>query len=241
MPLSDPALRVLGSLLEKERTTPDAYPLSTGALVAACNQRTAREPVMDLHLREVEEGLQQLRDRGLASTVRASGERVPKHHQRFTDALSLTAREAAVMAVLMLRGSQTAGELRTRTERYVSFPDVDAVLDTLARLAERPTPLVRNRGRRPGQSQDRWAQTLGGDETAMRPRVRPTNDREVGAEERAEVGAEVRAQVRAQSASVDAGVSSTAEDPGSSPLVQQLLDRLEALERRVAALEAEDD
>ncbi|MDZ7708461.1 MAG: YceH family protein [Trueperaceae bacterium] len=218
MPLSDPALRVLGSLLEKERTTPDAYPLSTQALVAACNQRTAREPVMDLHLREVEEGLQQLRDRGLAATVRASGERVPKHRQRFTDALSLTAREAALMAVLMLRGSQTAGELRTRTERYVQFPDVDTVLATLARLAERPTPLVRNRGRRPGQSQDRWTQTLGSDETAMQPRVRAASDR-----------------------GPDTEASSTASDAEPSPLVQQLLDRVDALERRVAALEADAD
>jgi len=237
MPLSDPALRVLGSLLEKERTTPDAYPLSTGALVAACNQRTARDPVMDLHLREVEEGLQQLRDRGLASTVRASGERVPKHRQRFTDALSLTPREAAVMAVLMLRGAQTAGELRTRTERYVSFPDVDAVLDTLARLAERPTPLVRNRGRRPGQSQDRWAQKLGGDETAMRPRVRAPGDPEQGAEPHPEEHAEERAA----RATAGEAVSELATEDGSSPAIRRLLERVEALERRVAALESEDD
>ena len=237
MPLSDPALRVLGSLLEKERTTPDAYPLSTGALVAACNQRTAREPVMDLHLREVEEGLQQLRDRGLAATVRASGERVPKHRQRFTDALSLTPREAAVMAVLMLRGAQTAGELRTRTERYVSFPDVDAVLDTLARVAERPTPLVRNRGRRPGQSQDRWAQTLGGDETAMRPRVRAPGDPEQGAEPHPEEHAEERAA----RATAGEAVSELATEDGSSPAIRRLLERVEALERRVAALESEDD
>jgi len=115
----------------------------------------------------------------------------------------------------------------------VSFPDVDAVLDTLARLAERPTPLVRNRGRRPGQSQDRWVQTLGGDETAMRPRVRAAGDQEAGAEE--------LPGARGQRASVGAGVSSTAHDDSSSPLVQQLLDRLEALERRVAALEAEND
>ena len=237
MPLSDPALRVLGSLLEKERTTPDAYPLSTGALVAACNQRTARDPVMDLHLREVEEGLQQLRDRGLAATVRASGERVPKHRQRFTDALSLTPREAAVMAVLMLRGAQTAGELRTRTERYVSFPDVDAVLDTLARVAERPTPLVRNRGRRPGQSQDRWAQTLGGDETAMRPRVRAPGDPEQGAEPHPEEHAEERAA----RATAGEAVSELATEDGSSPAIRRLLERVEALERRVAALESEDD
>ena len=237
MPLSDPALRVLGSLLEKERTTPDAYPLSTGALVAACNQRTARDPVMDLHLREVEEGLQQLRDRGLAATVRASGERVPKHRQRFTDALSLTPREAAVMAVLMLRGAQTAGELRTRTERYVSFPDVDAVLDTLARLAERPTPLVRNRGRRPGQSQDRWAQKLGGDETAMRPRVRAPGDPEQGAEPHPEEHAEERAA----RATAGEAVSELATEDGSSPAIRRLLERVEALERRVAALESEDD
>lgn len=233
MPLSDPALRVLGSLLEKERTTPDAYPLSTQALVAACNQRTAREPVMELHLREVEEGLQQLRDRGLAATIRASGERVPKHRQRFTDALSLTPREAAVMAVLMLRGPQTAGELRTRTERYVSFPDVDAVLDTLARLAERPTPLVRNRGRRPGQSQDRWAQTLGGDEEAMRPRVRPGSDR--GSATDADDRADDRAEGRAE------GPAEHVTDTDSTSSMQRLLDRVEALERRVAALESEDD
>lgn len=236
MPLSDPALRVLGSLLEKERTTPDAYPLSTQALVAACNQRTAREPVMDLHLREVEEGLQKLRDRGLAATVRASGERVPKHRQRFTDALSLAPREAAIVAVLMLRGPQTAGELRTRTERYVSFPDVDTVLDTLARLAERPTPLVRNQGRRPGQSQDRWSQTLGGDETAMRPRLRGAGDHGQDAEERAEE----RSEERPERVASGEGISSTAVDADSTPLVQRLLDRLEALERRVAALESED-
>jgi len=232
MPLSDPALRVLGSLLEKERTTPDAYPLSTQALVAACNQRTAREPVMDLHLREVEEGLQQLRDRGLAATVRASGERVPKHRQRFTDALSLTPREAAVMAVLMLRGQQTAGELRTRTERYVSFPDVEAVLGTLAGLAERPTPLVRNRGRRPGQSQDRWAQTLGGDEAAMRPRVRTPGD--------PEQGAEPHAGARAESVDGGEGVSANASGGPAASQIQRLLERVEALERRVEALESED-
>lgn len=237
MPLSDPALRVLGSLLEKERTTPDAYPLSTQALVAACNQRTAREPVMELHLREVEEGLQQLRDRALASTVRASGERVPKHRQRFTDALSLTPREAAVMSVLMLRGPQTAGELRTRTERYVSFPDVDTVLDTLARLAERPTPLVRNRGRRPGQSQDRWAQTLGGDATAMRPRVRAANDQGQGTT----MLAEKPAEERPERATGGEGLSSSAMDADSSQSIQQLLDRVEALERRVAELEADGE
>lgn len=99
MPLSDPALRVLGSLLEKERATPDAYPLTSQALLAACNQKTAREPVTSLHLREVEEAMRELRDRGLAATVRGSGDRVPKHRQRLVEALSLTPRSAFTQRV----------------------------------------------------------------------------------------------------------------------------------------------
>jgi len=123
------------------------------------------------------------------------------------------------------------------------------VLSTLARLAERPTPLVRNRGRRPGQSQDRWTQTLGSDETAMQPRVRAASDRRADAEERAEdgmggegfSGAEGSggAEPVRRSDHVASTTPTTAPDADPAPLLQQLLDRVEALERRVAALEAD--
>lgn len=136
------------------------------------------------------------------------------------------------MAVLMLRGQQTAGELRTRTERYVSFPDVEAVLGTLTGLAERPTPLVRNRGRRPGQSQDRWAQTLGGDEAAMQPRVRSASE--------AGHGRGAPATEHAERPEGGEGVSTTVTDGPAASQIQRLLERVEALERRVAALESED-
>jgi uncharacterized protein YceH (UPF0502 family) len=232
MPLSDPALRVLGSLLEKERTTPDAYPLTSQALLAACNQKTARDPVLSLHLREVEEAMRELRDRGLAATVRGSGDRVPKHRQRLVEALSLTPREAAVLALLILRGPQTAGELRTRGERYGSLPDVAAVEATLARLAARSPTLVSDRGRGPGQSQNRWAHTLGRDEEAQRPRARPARD------EAGEVGAG-----EPSSGGTSAGGAATGAAPAGegTPTVRDLLRRIEALEARVAALEAERD
>lgn len=232
MPLSDPALRVLGSLLEKERTTPDAYPLTSQALRAACNQKTAREPVLSLHLREVEEAMRELRDRGLAATVRGSGDRVPKHRQRLVEALSLTPREAAVLALLILRGAQTAGELRTRGERYGSLPDVAAVEATLARLAARSPALVVDRGRGPGQSQNRWAHTLGRDDEAQRPRARPARDAAggVGTGE-ASSGAAPAGGHRTEEAYAGAG----------TPTARDLLLRIEALEARVAALEAERD
>jgi uncharacterized protein YceH (UPF0502 family) len=210
MALTVNAVRVLGALLEKERTTPDAYPLTTQALVAACNQKTARDPVLQLHLREVEEGLQQLRDRGLAQTIRGTGDRVPKHRQRFTDAARLGPREAAVMALLMLRGAQTPGELRTRAERYVAFPDVASVEATLQGLAERSPALALNRGRGPGQSQDRWVHTLGTDDDERRPRAR---------------------------LAADAGTPDASTD---APTRAELLRRIEALEARVAALEAKE-
>lgn len=172
MPLSHHAVRVLGALLEKAHTTPDAYPLSMQALLAACNQKTARDPVTTLSQREVEQALQQLRDRGLADTVRRSGDRVPKHRHRLTDALGLSPNEEAIVSILLLRGPQTAGELRTRSERYGGIHDVATVEEVLVALAERRPPLVANHGRRPGQSQDRWESTLGPSTEERKPRAR---------------------------------------------------------------------
>jgi len=133
--LDSAAVRVLGALMEKEITTPEYYPLSLNALVNACNQKSNRDPVVSFDDDTVEEALERLRAEGLA--VRISGEsRVPKHGQRFTEKLNLGRREAAVMCVLMLRGPQTVGELRGRTERMYQFDDLEAAEYTLQHLAE---------------------------------------------------------------------------------------------------------
>src|SRR5690606_23258715 len=113
MALTDVEVRVLGALIEKERTTPDGYPLSSQAPLSACNQRTSRDPVTDYHLQDVVAAVGRLRDRGLAETVQTDTDRVPKHRHKAAEALGLDDKEAAVMAVLMLRGAQTPGELRT--------------------------------------------------------------------------------------------------------------------------------
>lgn len=172
MSLSDIEVRVLGALLEKERTTPEAYPLSTNALVLACNQKTSRDPVTNYPLLEVEEALRSLADRGLTQSARGDYERAVKHHHRLAETFDLRAKDLAVLAVLMLRGLQTAGELRTRTERYVHFPDTAAVEESLLRLQEHRPALVKNHGRGPGQNQERWGHTLGVDPERLKPRVR---------------------------------------------------------------------
>jgi uncharacterized protein len=172
MPLSDIELRVLGALVEKERTTPEAYPLTMQALVAACNQRTNREPVTDHHLQEVREAVQRLRDRGLAATVQEVRDRVPKHRHQLARALTSDATELALLAGLLLRGPQTAAELRARAERYGGIPDLGGVEAALEAMGRRDPPLVRNAGRAPGQSQDRWSHTLGADDDRLQPRVR---------------------------------------------------------------------
>jgi hypothetical protein len=152
--------RVLGALLEKEITTPDYYPLSTNALVNACNQKSNREPVVSYDDDTVEDALSSLRAKGLA--VRVTGDsRVAKHEQRFTERFNLGRREAALLCVLMLRGPQTPGELRGRSERLYTFDDLEAVDATLSRLAE--MEFVKKLPRRTGFKEQRWAQLLAGD------------------------------------------------------------------------------
>ena len=128
-------LRVLGALMEKEATTPDYYPMSLNALVNACNQKSNREPVVNFDEEAVETALHELRAKGFASRI-SGDSRVPKHEQRFVEKFNLGRREAAVMCVLMLRGPQTVGELRGRTERIFAFEDLEGVESTLNRLAE---------------------------------------------------------------------------------------------------------
>jgi uncharacterized protein YceH (UPF0502 family) len=164
MELTEEEVRVLGCLIEKQATTPDQYPLSTNALVNACNQKSNREPVVDYDERLVVESMLLVRQNGLART-NASG-RADKHRHILHDALGLDTDQLALLAVMMLRGPQSAGELRTRTERYPTsqgsgFESVDDVEAVLAELAGRDEPLVVNIGRASGQSQDRWAHLFG--------------------------------------------------------------------------------
>jgi hypothetical protein len=149
--------RVLGSLVEKALTTPQQYPLTLNALVAACNQTTNREPVVDYDEQTVQAALDELKEMRLVRYVLPShGRSVVRFRHVLDEALGLDARQAAVLAVLMLRGAQTAGELRIRTERMAQFGGVDEVEHELALLASRDEPLARNIGRGPGQKEERW-------------------------------------------------------------------------------------
>src|SRR5271157_6313385 len=154
-------VRVLGALLEKEISTPEYYPLSLNALVNACNQKSNRDPVVAYDDGTVEDALERLRLKGLASRITGRDSRVPKHEQRFTEKFNLGRREAAILCVLMLRGPQTVGELRGRSERLYQFDDLEAVESTLNRLAE--MEYVKKLPRQAGYKEQRWAQLLAGD------------------------------------------------------------------------------
>lgn len=160
---------MLGCLAEKEATTPDAYPLSTNALVLACNQRSSRDPVVDYDENAVTATLTSLRELGLARTARGEGSRVYKHSHLLRETLALDPAALAALSVLMLRGPQTAGELRTRTERQHAFPSLGALEETLAELAGRDEPLVERLSRAPGQKEARWRELLSGDGDTRAP------------------------------------------------------------------------
>ena len=207
MQLSTKELRVLGALIEKEITTPDLYPLSINALQAACNQRSSRDPVLDLTEEELRQALHTLEDRGLASPARgglsSTGSRVTKYEQHARTVLNLRRDETALLCLLLLRGPQTPGELRSRADRLFSFDDLSAVTAALDRLAGRtpnpdqpdsPGPLVILLPRQPGSREARYAHLLGGPVTLQ-----------------------------------DAPANSTAQTTPSTPAT--------TLERRVAALE----
>ena len=163
--LSAQELRVLGSLVEKARTTPEQYPLSVNALRSACNQKSSRDPVMELDESSVREAITSLTRRGLVKTGSGYGGRVSKFAHRFGEAasgLELGADEVALLCVLFLRGPQTPGELRTRTQRLHEFADtaaVEAVLDRLEQHAE--GPLVQRLAREPGKREHRYIHRLG--------------------------------------------------------------------------------
>lgn len=160
--LSSAEARVLGSLIEKMYLTPDVYPMTTNGLATACNQKTNRDPVVDYSPVQIDTTLLELRQRNLVRRVHTPGSRATKHRQTLDEALALDAQQLALVSVLLLRGPQTVGELRLRTERHeVGFDDLGAVESCLEALAERPTPLVRQLPRRPGHKESRWKHLLG--------------------------------------------------------------------------------
>ena len=155
-------IRVVACLVEKQRTTPDVYPLSLNALRLACNQSTNRDPVVDYDEATVSEALRRTALRGWTRLASGAGSRARKYRHLLAEALDLDAGELAVLAVLMLRGAQTPGELKQRTERLEGFADLAAVQEVLERLIGRG--FVIRHPRRPGQKEDRYEQVLGGDD-----------------------------------------------------------------------------
>jgi uncharacterized protein YceH (UPF0502 family) len=206
-------IRVLGCLIEKQRTTPDAYPLSLNALRLACNQATNREPVADYDEQTVVEGLRRLALRGWTRLSSGAGSRARKYRHLLDQAFGLDEGEISLLAVLMLRGPQTPGELKQRAERLHHFNDLGAVHDSLVRLVERGQ--VARHERRPGQKEDRYEQLLGGG--SVPPPLEPV---EAGSEE-----------ATSSTATVELGESEEQLTPAE--------DRLTRLEREVAELRSE--
>ncbi|MGB7684622.1 MAG: YceH family protein [Solirubrobacterales bacterium] len=204
-------IRVLGCLIEKQRTTPDAYPLSLNALRLACNQSTNRDPVVEYDERTVTEALRRLALRGWTRLASGAGSRARKYRHLLPEALDLDPAELSLLAVLMLRGPQTPGELKQRTDRLHSFADLAEVQETLGRLVDRE--LVARQSRRPGQKEERYEQLLEGEEAAAAGGEGvPAGEQEAPAEE------------------ITASVTES-EAPGE--------DRLSRLEHEVASLRAE--
>jgi len=161
--------RVLGALIEKDITTPDYYPLSLNALVNACNQKNNREPVTNFDEDTVRLALRNLSDKRLAGPAGGADGRVTKYEHRLQEVFNFTRPETAILCVLLLRGPQTPGELRGRTERMHRFEDLDEVLSGLQQLMRREPPLAKALGRRPGTKEIRYAHLLSGDVEAWEP------------------------------------------------------------------------
>ncbi|MEV0287594.1 DUF480 domain-containing protein [Kribbella sp. NPDC050820] len=207
--------RVLGSLMEKQSTVPASYPLTANALRTACNQTSNREPVVDYDQSTVEQTARSLRDRGLLRIVWAdTGRRTLKYHQTLDERLGLEPDERALLTVLLLRGAQAPGELRTRTERLHPFPDRSDVEACLRRMAARPEPLVRELERRAGQHDHRWIHLLGPVPDEAAQPAAPAVDRDVVIAE----GADTR----------DARVRS-AYDAVATSYADRLIDELDVL------------
>jgi uncharacterized protein YceH (UPF0502 family) len=167
--LNSAEARVLGALIEKDITTPDYYPLSLNALVNACNQKNNREPVTSYDEETVRLALRNLSDKRLAGPASGADGRVTKYEHRVQEVFNFTRQETALICVLLLRGPQTPGELRGRTERMHQFEHLDDVLAGLQQLIRRDPPLAKALGRRPGTKEVRYAHLLSGDVEAWEP------------------------------------------------------------------------
>ncbi|MCK9249327.1 MAG: YceH family protein [Solirubrobacteraceae bacterium] len=240
-------IRVLGCLLEKQRTTPDAYPLSLNALRVACNQATNRDPVVEYDDRDVRGALDELGRRRWTRSASGPGSRAPKFRHLLNDTLGVTPDEQAVLAVLLLRGPQTPGELRQRTDRMHAFADFGELEATIARLVERG--LVERLERRPGQKESRYRQLLGGDQDPSdRPAVGgaadahatggPGEGAPVGGAGDAAEGPEVAADTTGGPGAA-AGSRPATAGSGSSPATAAMTSEIVALRGRVEALESE--
>jgi uncharacterized protein YceH (UPF0502 family) len=175
--LTQVEVRVLGSLIEKEITTPEYYPLTLNALTNACNQISNRDPVVSFDEKAVARALESLREKKLVWLVTGAGSRVPKYEHRFVEAFKLAAQEIAVMCVLMLRGPQTVGEIRGRSGRLYEFKELDEVEMTLQSLMSADPTLVTRLPRQPGTKESRYAHLLAGEvhieDREVTPRLEP--------------------------------------------------------------------
>ena len=169
--LNEVECRILGSLLEKEVTTPEYYPLSLNALVNACNQKSNRDPVMNLDEAVVHQTLRSLEGQSLVRSVSPADSRVTKYEHRLQEAFNFYRHEIAILCLLLLRGPQTPGELRSRSERMHSFDDLSAVQSSLQHLMKREPPLVKPLPRQPGTKETRYAHLLSGDVAQAEPEL----------------------------------------------------------------------
>jgi len=160
--LTEIETRVLGSLIEKDITTPDYYPLSLNALVNACNQKNNRDPVMTLNEQPVREALATLQEKRLAGPASGADSRVTKYEHRLQEVFNFDRREIAILCVLLLRGPQTPGELRSRTDRMYHFESLDDITSTLDRLSQRDPPLAAILPRQPGTKESRYTHLFSG-------------------------------------------------------------------------------
>jgi hypothetical protein len=161
--LTETEVRVLGSLIEKDITTPEYYPLSMNALVNACNQKSNRDPVMQLDEQAVRDALEGLQQQRTAGPARGADSRVAKYEQRLQEVFNFTRPEIAVLCVLLLRGPQTPGELRGRADRMHHFESLDDVQSALQKLMQRDPPLAKVLPRQPGTKESRYVHLLAGD------------------------------------------------------------------------------
>jgi uncharacterized protein len=237
-------IRVMGCLIEKQRTTPDAYPLSLNALRLACNQATNRDPVTEYDEAVIRDALHRLSRRRWARLASGAGSRAPKYRHLLDEALGLPEDELAVLCVLMLRGPQTPGELKQRTERLHPLADLSAVLDALERLIGRE--LAERLPRRPGQKEERYTHLLGDDEAQPGAPAAPVVPAPAPADADLDDAAAPAAPSPAAAVPATPAVPSPVAAPRAAaatpdPRVARLEDEVAALRADLAALRASLD